>query len=77
MKKLRLHPDELRVESFSPSAVAHAAAPGTVRGNQRPTFFQPGCWTAPGEATCDAAVYTCPECASPPETSFGCGDPET
>ena len=74
MKKLRLVPEDLRVESFATAAPGTRGGEGTVRANQRMTYFQPGCWTAPGDATCDA-VYTCPECASPPETFDPCGSP--
>jgi hypothetical protein len=35
---------------------------------------RPGCdgWTGPFQETCAAAVYTCPECASPPQTFDVC-----
>lgn len=73
MRKLRLCPEELRVESF-PTA-REMARGGTVRGHAFPTHWLPGCYTAPGYgSTCDQ-VYTCPECASPPETMYNCDPP--
>ena len=62
MRKLRLCPEELHVESF-PTARETARA-GTVRGNElAPTYWLSGCYTGPGYgSTCDQ-VYTCPECA--------------
>jgi hypothetical protein len=70
--KLRLSPEELRVESFATAAREMGGA-GTVRANEIGTrFFE--CYSG-FEPTCDAAVYTCPECASPPYTDFTCGPP--
>lgn len=74
MRKLRLRLQELRVESF-PTAQERAQA-GTVRGNEVPTYWLPGCYTAPDYGPTCEAVYTCPECASPPETWYACGPPE-
>lgn len=74
MKKLRLGLDELRVESFATEANKEVES-GTVRGMAAITYGgELACvgWTAPRQATCDAAVYTCPECASPPYTDFTC-----
>ena len=75
MKKLGLHPEELRVESFA--VVEHRDAErGTVRGNAEvvaPPYSQ-ACITWPGLGrTCQVGVYTCPECASPQETRYNCG----
>jgi hypothetical protein len=74
VKKLGLHPEELRVESFS--VVADGVAErGTVRGNAAvaPPYSQ-ACVTWPGYGpTCQVGVYTCPECASPQETRYNCG----
>ena len=65
MKKLRLHLDALRVESFSTAAL-DGRGEGTVQGREAPpSRWQAGCFTAPGAATC-TPDYTCPECASPP-----------
>jgi hypothetical protein len=73
MKKLRLGLEELRVESFATERKA-GEGKGTVEGMAITAAGQVGCWdwTAPRQNTCDAAVYTCPECASPPYTDFGC-----
>jgi hypothetical protein len=75
MKKLGLHPEELRVVSFSVVADGEAER-GTVRGNAElaaPIYTQ-GCDTWPGYGrTCQPGVYTCPECASPRETYDLCG----
>ena len=70
MRKLRLCPEELRVESF-PTA-RETARTGTVLGNEFPTHWLPGCYTAVEDGTC--VGYTCPECASPPET-YQCDPP--
>jgi hypothetical protein len=73
MRKFRLHPDELRVESF-PTAERKEARAGTVRGNAiASTYWLPGCWTSPEFGSTCEPVYTCPECASPPETMYNCG----
>lgn len=71
--KLRLSPEDLRVESF-PTAAGEARAKGTVRANEVDTRFFV-CYSG-FEPTCDAAVYTCPECASPPWTiDIDCNPP--
>ena len=76
MRKLRLRPEELRVESF-PTAQEKEARTGTVRGNvPPPTYWAPGCWTSPEFGPTCEPVYTCPECASPPETQYNCGPDE-
>ena len=72
MRKLRLCPEELRVESF-PTA-RDKARTGTVLGYEG-TFWVSACYTGPEYgATCEP-VYTCPECASPPETQYACDPP--
>ena len=73
MRKLRLCPEELCVESF-PTA-RETARGGTVRGNEFPTYWVPGCYTGPDYGPTCEPVYTCPECASPPETQFNCDPP--
>ena len=87
MKKLRLELDDLAVESFETSR-GGSGVPGTVHGHKRAlpltlyewecgtlqTYEKYGCnlYTAnAGDATCQA-VYTCPECASPPQTMDFC-----
>jgi hypothetical protein len=72
MRKLRLYPEELRVESFPTAAETGRA--GTVLGNEVPTYWLPGCYTGPDIDSCQP-VYTCPECASPPETQYNCDPP--
>ncbi len=73
MRKLHLRLEELRVESFS--TTSETARAGTVHGNDYPTRFVSDCYTGPDYgATCEP-VYTCPECASPPETQFACDPP--
>jgi len=74
MRKLRLRPEELRVESF-PTAQEKARA-GTVLGNENRTYWESACYTGPEYGPTCEPVYTCPECASPPETIYNCGDPE-
>ncbi len=74
MKKLRLHPEELRVESF-PTARETSRA-GTVLGNDARTYWESACYTGPVYGSTCEAVYTCPECASPPETMYQCDPPE-
>lgn len=74
MRKLHLRLDELRVESFS--TAPETARTGTVRGNEFPTWWVPGCYTAPDYGSTCQPVYTCPECASPPETEYNCGPPD-
>lgn len=70
MRKLRLRPEELRVESF-PTAQEKARA-GTVLGNEVFSYGFPGCYTGPDYGSTCEQVYTCPECASPPETQYQC-----
>jgi hypothetical protein len=74
MRKLRLCLEQLRVESF-PTA-QETARTGTVRGNEFPTYWVAGCYTGPDYGSTCEPVYTCPECASPPETQYNCGPPE-
>ena len=74
MKKLRLRPEELRVESF-PTAPEKART-GTVLGNELPTYWVSGCYTGPEYGPTCEPVYTCPECASPPETMYPCDPPQ-
>jgi hypothetical protein len=59
MKKLRLNPDALLVQTFDPAAKAQAGK-GTVRGHDESNQFT-FCFTRQGN-TCEPA-YTCPECA--------------
>jgi hypothetical protein len=70
---LRLGLEEVRVESFATEEKA-GEKKGTVRGMAVTAAGQQGGWgwTAPRQNTCDAAVYTCPECPSPPYTDLGC-----
>ncbi|HEU4456165.1 MAG TPA: hypothetical protein VFR81_24065 [Longimicrobium sp.] len=71
MNKLRLGLDQLRVESFPTEEKKAGEGKGTVRGMAFTEVGRPGCdggWTAADQDTCNAAVYTCPECASPPQT---------
>ena len=68
MKKLSLHPDELRVETFDPTA-APAEPRGTVQGAGGTVGY---CCTASCGGTCGADLSTqrqgaatvtnCPEC---------------
>ena len=83
MNKLRLEPEELCVESF-PTVEEQRAERGTVRGHApapgsevepAPVSWPQVCWTIdPYQSTCQP-VYTCPECASPPETRYACEPP--
>ena len=73
MRKLRLRPEELRVESF-PTARETTRA-GTVHGNELPTYWVSDCYTGPEYGSTCGPVYTCPECASPPETLDPCNPP--
>ena len=52
MNKIRLHLEDLRVESFATAGEGQAPR-GTVRAH------------ASGYFTCDPNVWTCPECAYP------------
>jgi hypothetical protein len=61
MKKLRLHPDDLAVESFG-TASEQADADGTVRAHQQSNQFT-FCWTQPEHGATCLPAYTCPECA--------------
>ena len=62
MNKLRLDPDRLRVESFTPDAAA-AQGTGTVRGHSFVTFNSPnGACSEPASQQCqetDKHWYTC------------------
>ena len=75
MQKLQLKVEELEVESFA-TARSGADAKGTVKSQELPTYWLPGCWTSPEYGSTCEPVYTCPECASPPETQYSCGDPD-
>ena len=73
MNKIRLGTDDLRVESFP--VAADEAGGGTVRG-QWWTHAEYPCYTdIEGGFTCEPFEYTCPECASPPETRYACDPP--
>jgi hypothetical protein len=64
MKKLKLHPDELRVESFA--TVANGNGRGTVQANDSNDWGDPlstQCWTDPTADTPWQTGHTCPECA--------------
>ena len=70
MRKLRLLPEELRVESF-PSDVRKASERGTVRAHDPvELFFSAYCWTDPTAESTWQPAWTCPECA-PMETRDG------
>lgn len=59
MKKLRLHPDQLSVESFETADAA--ARPGTVMANND-SIYDPGCVTyetACPDPTCHANTQCC------------------
>ncbi|HEX8696172.1 MAG TPA: pinensin family lanthipeptide [Longimicrobium sp.] len=73
MQKLKLKLDDLQVESF-PTADGGAKGKGTVKAHDVPTYWLPGCWTAPDYGSTCEPVYTCPECASPPETQYQCAE---
>ena len=71
MKKLKLHADELRVESFT--TVVNGNGRGTVQANDSndPVALTPQCgtdptaqcWTDPTADTPWQTGFTCPECA--------------
>ena len=61
MKKLRLHPNDLAVESFD-TASEQADASGTVRAHQQSNRFT-FCFTQPEQGSTCVPGYTCPECA--------------
>jgi len=61
MRKLRLDPEALRVESFAAEADRHPDGVGTVHARQVRTPQLP-CVTVNGGTTCEPG-YTCPECA--------------
>ena len=76
MNKLRLELDELAVETFE-TENRERDERGTVRAHfwagPGYTQYEWQCYTANvKDATCQA-VYTCPECASPPKTYDACG----
>ncbi|HEX6745906.1 MAG TPA: hypothetical protein VF092_01225 [Longimicrobium sp.] len=73
MRKLRLCPEALCVESF-PTA-RETMRTGTVRGNELGTYWVSACYTGPEYGPTCEPVYTCPECASPPETLNPCDPP--
>ena len=66
MKKLKLHAEELRVESF-PTIVKKSGARGTVRANDSDDSLVPDCsaycWTDPTAEPTWQPAFTCPECA--------------
>jgi hypothetical protein len=66
MRKLRLRPEELRVESF-PTAVEKRGGRGTVRANDSDDPLSPDCsaycWTDPTAEPSWQPALTCPECA--------------
>jgi hypothetical protein len=66
MRKLRLRPEELRVESF-PSDVRKVNERGTVRANDSVDPISAYCWTDPTADSTWQPAFTCPECA-PMET---------
>ncbi len=66
MRKLRLHPDELRVESF-PTDVREVNERGTIRANDSAAPLSTNCWTDPTADSTWQPAFTCPECA-PMET---------
>jgi hypothetical protein len=70
MKKLKLHADELRVESFA--TVVNGNGRGTVQANDSgdPLLLSTQCWTDPAADTTWQPAHTCPECA-PMETPDG------
>jgi hypothetical protein len=68
MKKLKLHADELRVESFA--TVANGNGRGTVQANDSEAPLSTQCWTDPTADPTWQPDHTCPECA-PMETPDG------
>ena len=62
MKKLRLDPEALRVESFA-TVVKKASGRGTVRANDGEEVVSTYCWTDPTADPTWQPEYTCPECA--------------
>ena len=72
MRKLRLRPEELRVESFS-TVVRKGSERGTVRANdsdEPASTYCPAsydlstcCWTDPTAGWTWQPAFTCPECA--------------
>jgi hypothetical protein len=71
MRKLRLDPEELRIETFAPDAGARA--PGTVHAHSYPA----GCYPPPDSSpdTCDYATCAGLTCAQSCNgyTCVGCG----
>jgi hypothetical protein len=61
MKKLRLQPEDLAVESFD-TAGDRTDPGGTVRAHQQSNRFT-FCWTQPEHGYTCLPAYTCPECA--------------
>jgi hypothetical protein len=70
MKKLKLHADELRVESFA--TVVNGNGRGTVQANDSevPVLLSTQCWTDPTADATWQPDHTCPGCA-PMETPDG------
>jgi hypothetical protein len=76
MRKLRLRPEELCVESFS-TVVRKVNERGTVRANDSVVqatadcndsgALSSCCWTDPTAGWTWQQAFTCPECASPME----------
>jgi Zn finger protein HypA/HybF involved in hydrogenase expression len=66
MRKLRLRPEELSVESF-PTAARKGSERGTVRANDSEevpiTPLSTWCWTDPNAESTWQPALTCPECA--------------
>lgn len=68
MKKLRLHSEDLRVESFA--TVTRGRERGTVGANASEEPLSTQCWTDPTADPSWQPAHTCPECA-PMETPDG------
>ena len=61
MRKLRLDPDDLAVETFD-TRVERAEEDGTVHAHQESNRFT-FCFTQPEQGATCLPGYTCPECA--------------
>ena len=44
-------------------------------GTEVRTYWESACYTGPEYGPTCEPVYTCPECASPPETQYQCDPP--